>query len=81
MWNDVVNTCRHQRLFCAEDCVHRWLADTGSQRGAVLDLETLWRLASRWYEGRLTHGYVRREPEAAKEYFRSVGLRGAFWGL
>jgi hypothetical protein len=25
--------------------------------------------------------YVRREPEAAKEYLRSVGLSGPFWGL
>lgn len=21
MWDDVVHTCRHQRIFCSEDCV------------------------------------------------------------
>ena len=49
--------------------------------GYVMDLPTLWRLASRWYEGRLVRGYLRREPAQAAAYFDEVGLRGAFWGL
>lgn len=79
MWSDVVRTCGNQRMFCSESCVDSWLA--GRPRGYVLDLATLWRLASRWYDGRLERGYRRREPAEAKEYFRSVGLRGDFWGL
>jgi Alkylmercury lyase len=79
MWDDVVHTCGNQRLFCSPACVDVWLARTGARRGDVLDLATLWRLASRWYEGRLTRGYVRRDPLAAQEYFRSVGLAGPFW--
>jgi hypothetical protein len=47
----------------------------------VMDLGTLWRLAQGWYAGRLDRGYHRREPSEAKAYFRSVGLRGPFWGL
>jgi len=47
---------------------------------AGVDLEDL-RLASHWYDGRMEPGYVRREPEAAKEYLRSVGPAGPFWGL
>jgi hypothetical protein len=81
MWDDVVHTCRHQRLFCSEDCVDSWCLATGSRRGYVMDLGTLWRFASHWYDGRLSRGYVRREPEAAKEYLRDVGLSGTFWGL
>lgn len=81
MWDDVVHTCAHQRLFCSEDCVDAWCRRTGSTRGYVMDLDTLWRFASRWYEGRLDRGYTRREPAAAKEYLRSVGLSGSFWGL
>ena len=46
-----------------------------------LDLATLWRLASGWYAGRMERGYVRREPVAARDYFREVGLPGPFWGL
>ena len=46
-----------------------------------MDLPTLWRLARGWYAGRLDRGYVRRDPSQAAEYFRAVGLSGAFWGL
>ena len=81
MWDDVVHTCRHQRLFCSRDCVDNWLAATGSTRGYVMDLGTLWRFAAHWYDGRLERGYARREPSQAAEYLRSVGLTGPFWGL
>ena len=80
VWDDVVRACGHQRLFCSPDCVDRWLSDAGQERGYVMDLETLWRLAQGWYAGRLDRGYTRREPVAAAEYFRSVGLTGPFWG-
>ena len=81
MWEDVVHTCSNQRIFCSEDCLDTWLEVTENERGHVMDLATLWRLASRWYEGRLEHGYRRREPTEAANYFRSVGLDGPFWVL
>lgn len=81
MWDDVVHTCRHQRLFCSTDCIDAWLEATGSARGYVMDLSTLWRLAAHWYDGRLERGYIRREPSQAAEYLRGVGLSGPFWGL
>jgi Alkylmercury lyase len=81
MWDDVVRTCGHQRLFCSGECVDAWLAATGSARGYVMDLGTLWRLAAHWYDGRLDRGYVRREPSQAAAYLRGVGLSGSFWGL
>lgn len=73
--------CGHQRIFCDEGCAELWLADTGHERGYVMDLRSLWRLASDWYTGRLDRGYVRREPSRAADYLRSVGLSGTFWGL
>jgi Alkylmercury lyase len=81
MWDDVVYTCGNQRIFCSEDCVAIWLDESGQQRGCVLDLPMLWRLAAGWYAGRLERGYVRREPGAAADYLRGVGLSGTFWGL
>ena len=81
MWDDVVYTCGNQRIFCSEACVAIWLNESRHQRGSVLDLPTLWRLAAGWYAGRLERGYVRREPSAAADYLRSVGLSGTFWGL
>lgn len=81
MWDDVVHTCGNQRIFCSNACIDQWLERAGQTRGYVMDLATLWRLAAHWYDGRLDHGYVRREPAAAAAYFRSVGLTGSFWGL
>lgn len=81
VWDDVVRTCSNQRLFCSEACVDAWLAKHGRSQGYVMDLATLWRLAHDWYTGRLQSPYERRDPEAAKEYFRSVGLQGSFWGI
>jgi hypothetical protein len=81
IWDDVVHSCGHQRLFCSTDCVDQWLVRTGRERGYVMDLSTLWALARDWYRGRLEPGYRRREPSEAAQYFRSVGLQGPFWGL
>jgi hypothetical protein len=81
IWDDVVRSCSNQRIFCDERCVDRWLASTGQARGYVMDLSTLWRLASHWYDGRLQPAYTRRDPATARAYFESVGLRGPFWGL
>lgn len=80
VWDDVVHACENQRIFCNEHCVDSWLEQTSSERGAVFDLDTLWRLASQWYAGRLGTPYRRREPKQAAEYFASVGLIGPFWG-
>ncbi len=74
-------TCNNQRLFCGVECVQRWTETTGAEPGYVMDLATLWRLASRWYDGQLDSDYERREPVRALEYFREVGLTGPFWGL
>ena len=80
-WNDVVFTCSNQRIFCSPGCVDAWLERMTLAKGYVMDLATLWRLASGWYSGRLDSPYERRDPQRAAEYFRSVGLHGAFWGL
>lgn len=80
VWDDVTHAWDNQRIFCDERCVAAWLARTGNTKGTILSLPTLWRLASRWYEGRLGYGYRRRQPGVAADYFREVGLIGAFWG-
>jgi hypothetical protein len=81
MWDDVVRTCGNQRVFCSPACLDGWLAEQGLERGYVTDLATVWRLARHWYDGRLDRGYRRRDPAAATDYFRNVGLSGPFWGL
>ena len=81
IWDDVIHTCSNQRIFCDETCVERWLGESGLERGYVMDLATLWRFASHWYDGRLDRGYQRREPTDAAAYLRWAGLEGPFWGL
>jgi hypothetical protein len=81
VWSDVVRTCVSQRVFCDKGCLERWLIRERLTLGYATDLGTVWRLASRWYEGRLDSPYERREPSDAIEYFRSVGLDGPFWGI
>ncbi len=81
MWDDVVDTCGNQRIFCSEACVATWLNESRHQRGSVLDLQRLWRLAAGWYAGRLERGYVRREPSAAADYLRVSGSPAPSGGL
>jgi hypothetical protein len=81
MWDDVIRTCSNQRIFCDAGCVDAWTAREDVERGYVMDLPSLWRLAAGWYAGRLDRGYTRREPAEARDYFRTVGLEGPFWGL
>ncbi|HEY4332947.1 MAG TPA: organomercurial lyase [Ilumatobacteraceae bacterium] len=81
IWDDVIHTCSNQLLFCSNACIDQWLTRTGNAEGYRMNLETLWRFASRWYEGRLDRGYERRHPATAHDYLRSVGLTGPFWGV
>jgi alkylmercury lyase-like protein len=81
IWDDVIYACSNQRIFCSEGCVHAWLAAIGHAEGYMLDLATLWHLASGWYSGRLDSPYQRKDPQSAADYFRTVGLHGPFWGL
>jgi hypothetical protein len=79
IWDDVVHTCSNQLLFCSRSHVEDWLAATGQPLGAVLELPTMWRLATGWYAGRLTAGYRRRTAPEAAAFFDGLGLTGDFW--
>ncbi|HVE73121.1 MAG TPA: hypothetical protein VNI54_17270 [Thermoanaerobaculia bacterium] len=69
-------------LFRDEEHVDRWCEQWHMSRGAVLSLETGWRLAQAW------HGADRRDPEwrrrtveETEALFASLGLAGDFWRL
>nr|WP_281372775.1 organomercurial lyase [Kineococcus aurantiacus] len=79
VWDDVVEACRNQRVFCSTDCVSTWLQRHRLPMGSTFSLATLWRLASHWYDGRLAPSYTRRDPQEAGAYFAEVGLTGEFW--
>jgi hypothetical protein len=79
VWDDVVRTCSRQRIFCDRGCVDHWSESTGVPVGSVFDLATLWRLAARWYEGRLDSPYERRDPATAVAFFAEVGMPRSFY--
>jgi hypothetical protein len=80
-WDDVVQLCHDQRLFCCVGCVQRLSESTGAEPGYVMNLAVLWRLASRWYESHLLAGYERRESVRALEVLPRGRASGPFWGL
>jgi hypothetical protein len=51
----------------------RGLAQLAPWHAAPVDVEEL-------HVSGMEAGYVRREPSAAADYLRSVGLVGPFWG-
>lgn len=81
VWDDVVYAAENQRIYCTDACLDDWIERSGQERGCTVDIEMLWRIAQDWYDGRLDTPYQRREPKEAREYFRSKGLSGEFWGL
>jgi hypothetical protein len=49
--------------------------------GATVDLETLQRLAQRWYGDRLDPDWRPRTKEQSQAILSEVGLTGDFWAL
>ena len=81
MWDDVIRTCSNQRIFCDSACVDTWVAREGLERGYVMDLATLWRLARDGMRG-ASNGATRAasRPPPPTTSARSAWT-GPFWGL
>ena len=67
--------------FRSERHVERWCEVRALPRGALLSLDTCWRLAAAWYADRLAPDWRRRTPEEAEALFAEFGLTGDFWRL
>ena len=80
MWDDLVDTCGNQRIFCSEACVATWLNESGHQRGSVLDLQTLWRLAAGWC-GPFRAWLCPPRAERCRRLLAQCRALGAFSGL
>ena len=61
--------------------MERWLASTGNARGAVVPLETVWRLARAWYADPRDPRWRPRSRDESQAVLTSVGLTGEFWEL
>lgn len=70
------------RLFRSEEHVDRWCERKGVERGAVMSLETAWKLAKAWFGAdRRLPEWRRRTPDEIRALFDSLGLIGDFWRL
>ena len=65
VWDDVIHACEHQRIFCDEACVDRWLAETG---GGLL-LVSQFTLAADTKKGMRPGFSTAAAPEEAQRWF------------
>ena len=65
-------------LFRSEEHLERW----PGPRGAILSLDTAWKLAQAWFgTDRRLPEWRRRTADEIRELFASLGLTGDFWRL
>ena len=69
-------------LFRSEEHVDRWCERWSQPRGAILELDTAWRLAHAWYSAdRRASDWRRRTVDEVESLFAELGLQGDFWRL
>ena len=69
-------------LFRSEEHVSNWCRQWKLGLGAVLDLNTAWRLAHAWYhEDRREPAWRRKTLEEIEALFAELGLTSPFWSL
>lgn len=68
-------------FFRSEEHLARWCEQKQGPKGAVLSLETAWRLADAFYRDRLDPAWTRPPVEAIERLYAGLGLTGDFWRL
>jgi Alkylmercury lyase len=68
-------------LFRVEEHIERWREQWHQPRGAVLSIETTWRLGAAWYGRKMDPDWRRFTLEEAEAVLGSFGLVGDFWSL
>jgi hypothetical protein len=61
--------------------VDLWLDQTRYDKGVVLPVETVWRLAKAWYVDPRKSDWRPRTREESQSVLESVGLTDPFWAL
>ena len=68
-------------LFRSEEHLEKWLRSASRERGEVVPLDTLWRLARAWYVDPRAPDWRPRTRDESQAVIESVGLTGQFWQL
>lgn len=69
-------------FFRSEEHVDRWCRQWSLPKGALLNPEQAWQLASAWYgEDRRLPQWRRRTVDESEALFTELGLTSPFWSL
>ena len=69
-------------FFRDEEHIDVWCKAWGLPRGAVLDLDTAWKLSQVWFGvPRNQPDWRRFTPDETHQIFSRLGLTGDFWSL
>lgn len=69
-------------LFRDEEHVQRWCRQWRLREGAILPLDSAWRLAQAWFGAdRGAPEWARPSPSEVRSLFDTLGLNGDFWRL
>ncbi len=66
-------------FFRSEEAIDLWCEGRGVARGAVADLDQLWKLALAWYADRLAPNAERPRPNQIRKILDRVGLTDSAW--
>ena len=67
-------------LFRDEEHVDAWCRAWRMDKGALLDLDTAWKLSQVWFGvPRNDPGWRRFTPDETRAIFQRLGLLGEFW--
>jgi hypothetical protein len=68
-------------LFRSEQHVDQWCGQWNQNRGGILTLDQVWRLATEWYGDRMSPQWRPKTTGEAQSVFTEIGLEGEFWKL
>ena len=80
-WDNVIFACASFQPFQREEDIDPWCERHALPRGAVMDLETLWRFASDWYGSYVREPWRKRSADEVRALFARHGLTGKFWRI
>ena len=80
-YENVISTCGHVHFFRTPATVDDWCNRHLKPRGELIEIQSAWRLARRWYAGYLDDDWKPWSATEINSMLESCGLRGDFWHL
>lgn len=78
-WDKIGYTWATILPFSSKEHLDSWLSRYQMKVGYIMPMESCWKLAQKWYTGRLERDWQRPNQEKVQQLFSSLGLKGDFW--